>query len=183
MARCGRLVLIATMGGGSAELDLRALLAKRLRLVGSTLRARALAEKVDLTAAFVRDVLPGFADGRFRPLVDSVFPLERVGRRAPADGGERERRQDRPDGGRVTYRAAVFDLDGTLLDSYVGIHDSLATVLEHFDRPPVTVEEARRLVGHGLEALIAKVLPEELREERPGDSGSGTRSTRRSSRG
>ena len=76
LARCGRLVLIATMGGGSAELDLRAVLTKRLRLAGSTLRARALAEKIDLTSAFVRDVLPGFADGRFRPLVDSVFPLE-----------------------------------------------------------------------------------------------------------
>ncbi len=65
----------------------------------------------------------------------------------------------------MTYRAAVFDLDGTLLDSYVGIHDALSTVLEHFDRPPVTLEEARRLVGHGLEALVAKVLPEELRVE------------------
>ncbi|MBK9966855.1 MAG: NAD(P)H-quinone oxidoreductase [Holophagales bacterium] len=78
MARCGRLVLIATMGGATAELDLRAVLSKRLRVVGSTLRARALAEKVDLTSAFTRDVLPGFADGRFRPLVDSVFPLERA---------------------------------------------------------------------------------------------------------
>lgn len=78
MARSGRLVLIATMGGGSAELDLRAVLTRRLRIVGSTLRARALAEKVDLTAAFARDVLPGFADGRFRPLVDAVFPLERA---------------------------------------------------------------------------------------------------------
>ncbi len=78
MARCGRLVLIATMGGATAELDLRAVLSKRLRVVGSTLRARALAEKVDLTSAFTRDVLPGFADGRFRPLVDSVFPLEKA---------------------------------------------------------------------------------------------------------
>ncbi|MBK9374594.1 MAG: NAD(P)H-quinone oxidoreductase [Holophagales bacterium] len=78
MARCGRLVLIATMGGGSAEIDLRAVLTKRLRIVGSTLRARALAEKIDLAAAFVRDVLPGFANGRFRPLVDSVFPLEQA---------------------------------------------------------------------------------------------------------
>jgi phosphoglycolate phosphatase len=65
----------------------------------------------------------------------------------------------------VTFHAAVFDLDGTLLDSYVGIHDALSAVLEHFGRPPVTVEEARRLVGHGLEALVAKVLPEELRAE------------------
>lgn len=78
LARGGRLVLIATMGGGTAELDLRAVLTKRLRIVGSTLRARPLAEKADLTAAFIRDVLPGLADGRFRPLVDSVFPLERA---------------------------------------------------------------------------------------------------------
>jgi phosphoglycolate phosphatase len=63
----------------------------------------------------------------------------------------------------VTFRAAVFDLDGTLLDSYVGIHDSLSDVLAHYGRPPISVEETRRLVGHGLEALIAKVLPEELR--------------------
>ena len=79
LARRGRLVLIATMGGGAAELDLRAVLTKRLRIVGSTLRARALAEKSELTAAFARDVLPGFVDGRFRPLVDSVFPLARAG--------------------------------------------------------------------------------------------------------
>ena len=78
LARRGRLVIIATMGGGSAELDLRAVLSKRLRLVGSTLRARPLVEKVDLTAAFVRDVLPGFRGGRFRSLVDSTFPIERA---------------------------------------------------------------------------------------------------------
>lgn len=65
----------------------------------------------------------------------------------------------------MTFRAAVFDLDGTLLDSYAGIHDSLSAVLAHFGRPPATVEETRRLVGHGLEALIAQVLPEELRAE------------------
>jgi putative PIG3 family NAD(P)H quinone oxidoreductase len=78
LARRGRLVLIATMGGGAAELDLRAVLTKRLRIVGSTLRARSLAEKSELTAAFVRDVLPGFVDGRFRPVVDSVYPIERA---------------------------------------------------------------------------------------------------------
>ncbi len=65
----------------------------------------------------------------------------------------------------MTFRAAVFDLDGTLLDSYEGIHDALSDVLSHFGRPPVTIDETRRLVGHGLEALIAKVLPEELRAD------------------
>lgn len=65
----------------------------------------------------------------------------------------------------MTFRAAVFDLDGTLLDSYEGIHDALSDVLLHFGRPPVTIDETRRLVGHGLEALVAKVLPEELRAD------------------
>lgn len=74
----GRFVLIATMGGGMASLDLRTLLIRRLRLIGSTLRARPLAEKLDLTAAFVRDVLPGFADGSLAPVVDTVMPLERA---------------------------------------------------------------------------------------------------------
>jgi putative PIG3 family NAD(P)H quinone oxidoreductase len=74
----GRLVLIATMGGGTAELDLRSLLGRRLRVIGSTLRARPLAEKLDLTAAFVRDVLPGFVDGSLVPVIDSVLPLERA---------------------------------------------------------------------------------------------------------
>ena len=74
----GRLVLIATMGGGTAEIDLRVLLGKRLRVIGSTLRARPLAEKIDLTAAFVRDVLQGFENGTLAPVIDTVLPLERA---------------------------------------------------------------------------------------------------------
>ena len=74
----GRLVLIATMGGGTSSIDLRALLVKRLRLIGSTLRSRPLAEKLDLTAGFVRDVLPGFMGGSLAPVVAAVFPLERA---------------------------------------------------------------------------------------------------------
>jgi NADPH:quinone reductase-like Zn-dependent oxidoreductase len=66
------------MGGGSAEIDLRSLLSRRLRVIGSTLRARPLAEKLDLTAAFVRDVLPGFADGTLAPVIDAVLPLDRA---------------------------------------------------------------------------------------------------------
>ncbi len=79
MARCGRLVLIASMGGGSSTIDLRTVLTKRLRILGSTLRARPTAEKVELTAAFVRDVLPGFSDGSLRTVVDSVLPLAHAG--------------------------------------------------------------------------------------------------------
>ena len=79
MARGGRLVLIASMGGGSSTIDLRSVLLKRLRIVGSTLRSRPTPEKIALTEAFVRDVLPGFSDGTLATVVDSVLPLARAG--------------------------------------------------------------------------------------------------------
>ena len=41
----------------------------------STLRALPAERKAELIAAFARDVLPLFADGRLRPLVDRSFPI------------------------------------------------------------------------------------------------------------
>ncbi len=72
----GRIVLVGTMGGSRVEADLSVLMRKRLTVVGTVLRGRALAEKIALTLAFERDVMPLFAGGRLRPLVDRVLPLE-----------------------------------------------------------------------------------------------------------
>ncbi len=55
-------------------------------------------------------------------------------------------------------RAVIFDLDGTLVDAYAAIHESLGVVLAAFSRPPVEREETRRMVGQGLEALIGKAV-------------------------
>ena len=57
-------------------------------------------------------------------------------------------------------RAVVFDLDGTLLDSYAAIHECLSLVYAAFGRTPGTPEETRRMVGHGLEALVARAVGE-----------------------
>ncbi len=74
LARDGRIVVLATMGGGVAEsFDLRALFARRGALLTSTLRNRADAYKADLTARFRADAWPDFATGRLRPVVDSVL--------------------------------------------------------------------------------------------------------------
>src|SRR3954470_12273951 len=55
-------------------------------------------------------------------------------------------------------RAGIFDLDGTLVDSYAAIHDALAHTMRHFGLPEVTLEETYGLVGHGIERLVEKVL-------------------------
>lgn len=74
----GRVVVLSTMSGARAELDLALLMKKRARVVGSTLRARSRAEKAALVARFRDEILPGFADGKLTVTVDSVFPVERA---------------------------------------------------------------------------------------------------------
>ena len=67
------------MGGGRAEVNVGALLPKRAALVGTVLRGRPIEEKVALTQRFGREVLPWFASGELRPVIDSRYPLEQVG--------------------------------------------------------------------------------------------------------
>jgi putative PIG3 family NAD(P)H quinone oxidoreductase len=74
----GRLVLIGLMGGAKLEMNLAVLLAKRISLIGSTLRARPVAEKAAIVAAFAQRFGPDLAAGRIRPIVDRVLPLEQV---------------------------------------------------------------------------------------------------------
>lgn len=74
----GRLVQIAVMGGGIAEIPLFTIMRKRLTLTGSTLRNRSPAEKGAIAAALEQDVWPLVSSGRVRPVIDSVFPLTEV---------------------------------------------------------------------------------------------------------
>jgi len=74
----GRIVILSTMSGSRAELDLALLMKKRGRIVGSTLRSRSRSEKAAIVARFREEVQPGFAAGKFRVTVDSVFPVERA---------------------------------------------------------------------------------------------------------
>lgn len=74
----GRLVVIGLQGGAKAEVNLGTVMAKRLAVMGSTLRARSVEEKAVVMRRLVDDVWPGFSDGTLRPVVDRVVPLERV---------------------------------------------------------------------------------------------------------
>ena len=71
----GRLVLIGLMGGAKAEIQLGLLLAKRLQLIGSTLRARPAQEKAGIVVGFLERFGEALDAGRIGPVVDCVLPL------------------------------------------------------------------------------------------------------------
>ena len=71
----GRLVVIGLMGGARAELNLAALLARRLQVIGSTLRARPVEEKAELVASFLARFGAALEKGEIAPVVDRVLPL------------------------------------------------------------------------------------------------------------
>lgn len=78
LAPNGHVAVIASGSGSTAELDLGAMMRKRATISATTLRARPLDEKAAIVEAVRRDVWPFVADGRVRPVVDSVLPLDQA---------------------------------------------------------------------------------------------------------
>jgi NADPH:quinone reductase-like Zn-dependent oxidoreductase len=74
----GRMVVIGLLGGGRAAIDLGVVLRKRLTIVGTTLRARPVEEKIAVTRQFAARVVPWLSRGLARPVLDSVFAFEDV---------------------------------------------------------------------------------------------------------
>jgi NADPH2:quinone reductase len=68
-------VQIAFLRGQKVEIDLHVVMAKRLYHTGSTLRPRSAAEKAVIADALRAKVWPLLAEGRCKPVIDSVFPL------------------------------------------------------------------------------------------------------------
>ncbi len=78
LAPMGRICVIGVGAGAKAELNLLALMGKRARIHGSTLRARSLEEKALASRLLEREVLPLFERGALRVPVAEVFGLERA---------------------------------------------------------------------------------------------------------
>lgn len=70
----GRIVLIAFMSGRFAQLDLAALLLRRLKLIGSTLRARPVEEKGRIVGELIANVWPRIGKGEIQPVIEAVYP-------------------------------------------------------------------------------------------------------------
>jgi NADPH:quinone reductase len=75
LATDGRISVIGVGTGAAAEVNLLALMGKRGRIHGSTLRARPLEEKAAAARRIERHVLPGVAAGRLRVPLAATFPL------------------------------------------------------------------------------------------------------------
>jgi NADPH2:quinone reductase len=75
LARDGRLVIIAFLGGFKTEADLRPIMVKRLTITGSTMRPRTTAEKGEIAAALASKVWPMLEAGKAGPRIFQTFPL------------------------------------------------------------------------------------------------------------
>lgn len=77
LAYRGRIGIVGYVDGRlSAEIDLDAVHAKRLRVFGVSNKLRPLAERAETVTGFVRDVWPHYASGALRPPIDRVFALD-----------------------------------------------------------------------------------------------------------
>lgn len=76
MASEARQIVVGVPSGARAEIDLRALMAKRALIKGTVLRARPLEEKISLAREFEKRVCPLFAACTLRPIVDAAFAPE-----------------------------------------------------------------------------------------------------------
>jgi NADPH2:quinone reductase len=71
----GRIVFIASLGGGEVALPIFRIMQKRAVVTGSTLRPRSADEKARLAGEVERVVWPWIAAGKVKPQVDKTFPL------------------------------------------------------------------------------------------------------------
>jgi tumor protein p53-inducible protein 3 len=78
MNKRGRLVFVSAQSGSHIELEIRDLMAKRLELIGATLRSRPVEEKVALKEAFLKRFGGDLTRGDIRPVIDRSFPIEQA---------------------------------------------------------------------------------------------------------
>jgi NADPH:quinone reductase-like Zn-dependent oxidoreductase len=75
----GRLAMVGYVDGSlTTELDLELLHRLRLTLFGVSNRLRSPVQRAEPVPVFVEKVLPALVDGRIRPVVDQVFPFDRL---------------------------------------------------------------------------------------------------------
>ena len=65
----------------------------------------------------------------------------------------------------MPYRVIIFDLDGTLTDSFPAIHKSLAVAMKGTGLPAWDLEETKNHVGLGIEHLIESAVGKDRKSQ------------------
>ena len=78
LATDGRLVIIGLQGGVRAEIGLNTMISRRLTVMAASLRQRPVDQKALVVRRATEDLLPAFADGTLRPVIDRVLPLDQA---------------------------------------------------------------------------------------------------------
>ena len=78
LADDGRIVLIATLGGGKSTFNSAELMRRRLTITGSTLRPRPVAFKAEIARALQQHVWPLLSAGKIKPVIFKTLPLEQA---------------------------------------------------------------------------------------------------------
>jgi phosphoglycolate phosphatase len=65
----------------------------------------------------------------------------------------------------MNYKAIIFDLDGTLLNSLIDIADSVNFVLKKYNLPVHSIEDYKLFIGSGIEKLVERALPDNISDE------------------
>ena len=69
----------------------------------------------------------------------------------------------------MKYKAILFDMDGTVLDTLRDLNAAVNCCMEHFGCPLQTIDETRRRVGNGSRRLIELSVPDGTSEEKIGE--------------
>ncbi|MBQ7454465.1 MAG: HAD-IA family hydrolase [Selenomonadaceae bacterium] len=63
------------------------------------------------------------------------------------------------------FRAAIFDMDGTLTDTLADLHYSMNETLAHYNFPQLSFEQVKQYVGNGARKFLQRSLPYEIPDE------------------
>ena len=74
----GRIIQVGVMAGKPLPFNVGLLLGKRASITGTVLRARPTEEKIAISRRFAAEMLPLFSTGAMKPVVDSVYPFEKI---------------------------------------------------------------------------------------------------------
>jgi NADPH:quinone reductase len=75
MARGGRWIVIATLGGTRTEIDMNVFFKRGIKLIGSTLRSRSSEMKSEILAGLEEKLWPAFSFGKIKPVIYKSLPI------------------------------------------------------------------------------------------------------------